>query len=88
MADLAPPQILSVDHKIDYYDISKGLFVDLDARELSDISSDAKETIRGIAAPGPLPDAAAQELDELLATLPDLLDALGCTLVVSDLTVD
>ncbi len=43
---LPSPQILSIDHTVDYYDVSTGLFESFSAQDLSYINQRAKELIR------------------------------------------
>ncbi|MEO5581978.1 MAG: DUF4230 domain-containing protein [Saprospiraceae bacterium] len=43
---LPEPQILSIDHDLDYYDVSEGLFTSLDRTDYNQIQIDAKELIR------------------------------------------
>ncbi|MDZ4708810.1 MAG: DUF4230 domain-containing protein [Saprospiraceae bacterium] len=43
---LPDPQILSIDHDLDYYDISEGLFTSFSETDYNKIQTDAKELIR------------------------------------------
>jgi hypothetical protein len=57
---LPPPSILSVDHKIDYYDISEGVFTSFTPQDYTQISERAKELIRQKAEQNLLPIAQQQ----------------------------
>jgi hypothetical protein len=46
MSALPEPQILSIDHTLDYYDISNGIFTEFSAEDYNKINKRAKDLIR------------------------------------------
>ena len=46
MSALPKPQILSIDHTLDYYDISNGIFTEFSAQDYNRINKRAKDLIR------------------------------------------
>jgi Protein of unknown function (DUF4230) len=57
---LPAPDILSIDHTVDYYDISEGLFTNFTPSEYTQINQKVKEVIREEARQKLLPSAQAQ----------------------------
>ena len=66
---LPEPQILSIDHNIDYYDLSEGLFEAFSTEDYNRINARAKEQIREKAQQGPLLPAAREQAQKILEVL-------------------
>ncbi|MBK7609433.1 MAG: DUF4230 domain-containing protein [Saprospiraceae bacterium] len=63
---LPDPQILSIDHDLDYYDISEGLFTSFTTQDYNQVQSEAKALIRQKASESSLlSEASAQGQDFL-----------------------
>ncbi|MBK8554476.1 MAG: DUF4230 domain-containing protein [Lewinellaceae bacterium] len=81
MSSLPQPQILSIDHELDYYNISNGLFTAFSPEDYNRINSEAKELIRKKAGPLLLP-AAEQQASKMINLIRFMVESNGWTLVV------
>jgi len=63
---LPEPQILSIDHELDYYDISEGLFTSFSETDYNKIQTDAKELIRKKASASALLTEAATQGNDFI----------------------
>ena len=79
---LPQPQILSIDHTLDYYDISNGLFTSFSPQDYNRINADAKEMIRKKAEPVLLP-AAARQADKVMEMIRFMVESAGWKLVIA-----
>ena len=75
-----PPQILSVDHDIDYYNFENGLFNMITNQDLTEISARAKEFIREKAEESELIDQAEQQKQDFLDLLKLTVESAGWSL--------
>lgn len=63
---LPEPQILSIDHTLDYYDISEGLFTSFSEADYNKIQTDAKELIRKKASASTLLTEASEQGNDFM----------------------
>lgn len=70
------PSILSIDHKIDYYDISEGVFTSFSPSDYNQINEKAKELIRQKAQVQLLP-AAREQASKTFDLLRSMLEGAG-----------
>jgi hypothetical protein len=79
---LAPPdpKVLSMEHDVDYYDITEGLFNSFSPSELSDLQAKAKQRILDKVPQSGLFAEAARQRSELVAVLRTLAESGGWTL--------
>lgn len=84
MSGLPEPKVLSIDHKIDYYDISEGVFTSFSPQDYTRINDRAKEIIREKAQIQLLP-AARQQAGTTLDMIRTMLEGAGWRLEVSSL---
>ncbi len=75
-------KILSIDHDLDYYDITEGLFVSLDEADYNQIQTEAKEFIRTKAGASTLLAEASAQGQDLLDMLSWITAAAGWQLKV------
>ena len=66
-------QILSIDHTLDYYDISEGIFTSFSPEDYNRINKQAKDLIRDQAGKGELLQAAEEQADKIF----DLVRFMG-----------
>lgn len=88
MSALPEPQILSIDHTLDYYDISEGLFASFSPDDYNRINQRAKELIRDQAMKSNLMDAAREQADKMLELVQFMVESAGWKLVIADEPVD
>lgn len=88
MSALPTPQILSIDHTLDYYDISQGLFASFKPEDYNYINAQAKKLIRDQAMKSPLMDAAEEQANEMLELIQFMVQTAGWTLVITGPPVD
>ncbi|WP_235298820.1 DUF4230 domain-containing protein [Portibacter marinus] len=82
---LPNPEILSIDHDLDYYDISEGTFNSFTASDYNKLNADAKSFIRSSAeANAALFEEADEKKEELLDMFRWMLSAAGWELVVPE----
>lgn len=72
------PEILSIDHDIDYYDITEGTFNSFSTADYNKLNADAKDFIRTTAEENEaIFEEAAEKKDELIDMFQWILDAAG-----------
>lgn len=82
--NLPEPTILSIDHDLDYYDITEGVFNSFTADDYTKISGKAKAYIQDQALKSPLLENARQQREKMFAALRVMIDNAGWKLVVED----
>lgn len=75
--NLPSPEVLSIDHNLQYYDIQEGMFNSFTEAELSSIGAVAKRKLRQEAMNGPLMDQAKEEGLESLEIIKLLVEQAG-----------
>lgn len=78
------PEVLSIDHDLDYYDITQGTFNSFTNDDYNKINKRAKEYVETLAGEGELIESAKEQKEELLSTIELLLNGLGWKLVVDE----
>ncbi len=71
------PQILSVEHDVDYYDIQEGLFNEFSGSELTAISAKAKKKILEKVPQSGLFNEAERQRDQLVAVIGGIASSAG-----------
>jgi len=84
LSPLPPPEILSIDPTIQYYDLTEGYFNSFTAQELTQITQAAKDDIRKKAANSHLFKAAEQQAQEALALIKSFAEAQGWQVVQNE----
>ncbi len=80
------PEIISIDHQIDYYDISQGSFNSFSEKDYNKIQKNAKEMIAKKAATGELMVRAKKQGLELLDLIRFMAEGAGWKVEVESLT--
>ncbi len=80
------PEIISIDHQIDYYDISQGSFNSFSEKDYNKIQKNAKEMIAKKAATGELMIRAKKQGLELLDLIKFMAEGAGWKVEVESLT--
>ena len=75
-------QILSIDHDLDYYDLSEGTFNTFDEEDYNKLEDNAKEFIRQKALDSDLMDTAGTQLTDMIDIIRALVSGSGYTLQV------
>lgn len=75
--NLPDPEVLSIDHELQYYDIQEGMFNSFTEKELSSIGAVAKQKLRKEALNGPLMQQAREEGLESLDIIRLLVEQAG-----------
>ncbi|TVR82389.1 MAG: DUF4230 domain-containing protein [Saprospirales bacterium] len=79
----APPKILSIDHRLSYYDIQQGAFNVFTPADYNRIQSRAKDNILSAASSNPLLfQGANTQWDDLIKSFEQMLNAMGWELEV------
>lgn len=81
---IPPPQILSIDHDIDYYDIREGLFTRFTPNEYNQINQDVKEIIRKKAEQSQLLLKAAEQSSNMLEIIRSMANNAGWNVVLRE----
>jgi hypothetical protein len=84
MRNFPEAEILSIDHDLDYYDISQGTFNRFNNEDYNKINSRAKEYVEKKALESDLMDAAEQQKEEIIEMIRILVQSAGWTLQVED----
>ena len=82
--DFPEPEVLSIDHDLDYYDITQGTFNTFTNEDYNKINKRAKEYVETLAGEGELIESAKEQKGELISTIRLLLNGLGWKLVVEE----
>lgn len=84
MSALPEPEILSIDHTLDYYDITEGLFASFSPEDYNRINQRAKDLIRDQALKSNLLPAAREQADKMLDLIHFMVQSAGWKLEVAD----
>ncbi|MBY5956839.1 DUF4230 domain-containing protein [Membranicola marinus] len=76
------PEILSLDHSLDYYDISEGTFNYFSTTDYNDINKKAKQFIEEKIMNGEMIVQARKQSQNILETITSLVESMGWELVV------
>jgi hypothetical protein len=82
MNALPEPQLLSIDHTLDYYDISEGIFQSFTPEDYTRINEKAKDLIREQAMKSNLMAEARTQASQLVEMLRFLIEGAGWRLEV------
>ncbi len=80
LSNLPDPEILSIDHDIDYYDIQEGLFNTFSREDYNRLNADAKELIRKRALESDLFLVAEEQSNQLQEMMRFMAQSAGWTL--------
>jgi len=83
MDRLPEPEIISLDHDIDYYDITEGTFNTFTPEDFNKINSDAKDYIRKVAIQSELPARAKLQSQKSIETIKLIAESAGWTVKIS-----
>ena len=74
---LPEPEILSIDHDLDYYDITEGSFNSFTTEDYNKINANAKDFIKKKVETSGLKDAAMKEGDKMLEVIRFMVESMG-----------
>ncbi|MBK8195667.1 MAG: DUF4230 domain-containing protein [Lewinellaceae bacterium] len=83
MSALPEPEILSIDHSLDYYDISEGLFASFTPEDYTRINQRAKDLIRDQALKSNLMPAAEEQAGKMLDLIRFMVESAGWRLEIT-----
>lgn len=83
MSALPEPQILSIDHSLDYYDISEGIFESFSPEDYNRINQKAKDLIRDEALKSNLMNEARAQGAKILDLMRFMVESAGWRLEIS-----
>lgn len=86
MSALPRPEILSIDHSLDYYDISEGLFASFTPEDYTRINQRAKDLIRDQALKSNLMPAAEEQAGKMLDLIRFMVESAGWRLEITGST--
>lgn len=78
------PQILSIDHDVDYFDIREGLFTRFTPNEYNQINQEAKNILRKKAEQSPLLTKAADQSANMIEIIQTLANNAGWEVVIRE----
>jgi len=81
------PEVISIDHQIDYYDISQGSFNSFSEKDYNKIQKNAKEMIAKKAANGELMERAKKQGLEILDLIKFMAEGAGWKVVIETLSL-
>lgn len=82
--DFPQPEILSIDHDLEYYDIKQGTFNSFSPEELSALQQRAKDSIQSAAVDRQILNAAGESRDELIDLMTLASKGMGWEVIVND----
>lgn len=84
MSALPEPEILSIDHTLDYYDITEGYFTSFTPEDYNRINQRAKDLIRDQALKSKLMPAAQEQADKMLELIAFMVQSAGWKLEIAN----
>jgi hypothetical protein len=84
MSAMGAPQILSIDHTLDYYDISQGLFSTFTPEDYTRINQRAKDMIRDQAMKSNLLPAAQEQATKIMDLIRFMVENAGWKLEIRE----
>lgn len=82
ISSIGKPQILSVDHKLDYYDISQGTFNSFTSEDYNRMNQNAKDFIISKVKESDSMNQAGEQMDGIIETIKTLTESRGWQIVV------
>lgn len=82
ISSLPGVEILSIEHELDYYDISEGTFNSFTADDYNELQSNARDYIKKVALSSELVAAAEAQGNEMLVLIRSITESAGWTLEV------
>ena len=77
---LPQPELISLDHDIDYYDITEGTFNSFSSEDFNKINGEAKEYIKKVALNSELPGRALAQSQKSIETIKIIAQSAGWTI--------
>jgi hypothetical protein len=74
---LPKPQILSIDHDLDYYDVTEGTFNSFNADDYNKLNKQAKDFIIGKIGESDLTKKAEEQKNDIMNTIKTMVEAVG-----------
>jgi len=84
MKNFPEPEMLYVEHDLDYYDLQESMFNEFSADDLTKINARAKEYATTLIEKGPLFQKAKEQKGEIISLLSDMWQQTGWTFVIED----
>lgn len=82
--NIPDPELLSLEHDLDYYDLKEGVFNIFSSDDLTQINKNAKAYIRDIALNGDLYKAAEEQKDDYVEMLRFIIESAGWTVSIEN----
>jgi hypothetical protein len=79
ISNMPDPQILSIDHEIDYYDLQNGAFNSFSSKELTQLNQNAKDLIEENARKSTLFEQAENQSVEMMDMIKLMVESVGWT---------
>ncbi|MFT4758936.1 MAG: hypothetical protein ACI9XO_001525 [Paraglaciecola sp.] len=79
ISNMPDPQILSIDHEIDYYDLQNGAFNSFSSKELTQLNQNAKDLIEENARKSTLFEQAENQSVEMMDMIKLMVESAGWT---------
>ena len=86
--ELPPPEILSIDHDLDYYDLTEGTFNSFSRDDFNKLNQQAKRYIEEIAKEGDIIREAEKRGEEMIEMIRFLVEGTGWTFMVTPTQTD
>ena len=84
ISELTSPEILSLDHDLEYYDVDEGTFNNFSPEDLTKLNESSKNYISEVALESDLFLRAAKQKEELLQMIRFILEPAGWELVIHE----
>ncbi len=82
ISGIPPAEILSVDHDLDYYDVSEGFFNSFSTEDYNKINANAKDFVISQVKKSSLMQAADEKRDELLEVIRFMAESVGWKITI------
>lgn len=82
--DFPEAEILSLEHDLDYYDITQGSFNKFSSRDYNEINKNVKEYARAKAIDSQMLSSAEEQKQEILDMLKTIIEATGWEVIIKD----
>lgn len=82
--NIPEPELLSLEHDLDYYDLQAGVFNIFTNEDLTEINTNAKQYIKDIAMQGDLFKSAEEQKEDYIEMIKLMVESSGWTVKVKD----
>ena len=82
LSEIPPPELLSIDHELDYYDVQEGIFNSFTSQDYNKLNANAKDFVRQKAQESQLFEQASLQKNKLYEMIRLMVESVGWQLKI------